>query len=141
MDVETAIDDLENRTIAGIAGDIGRLIYLASTRDYNTGHYYHAGLASSFTEEVASKALAACHQEAFRRLVFNSLENLVEQMEAFVSSARVPAIEIVEAWKKLEPYRVTIPMDSDPVAAGLFFANIKTALAILQARLAANLLS
>ena len=58
MDSETAIDDLKNRTIAGIAGDIGRLIYLASTRDYNTGRYYHAGLASRFTEEVASNALA-----------------------------------------------------------------------------------
>ena len=55
--VQEAYDDLLNRTLSRISCDLGRLIYLASTRDYNTGNYYHEGLASRFSPEVARKAL------------------------------------------------------------------------------------
>jgi len=55
--VQEAYDDLLNRTLARIPCDLGRLIYLASTRDYNTGNYYHEGLANRFRAEVARKAL------------------------------------------------------------------------------------
>src|SRR6266404_4882280 len=47
MDVEAAREDLNNRTLARIGLEFGRLIYLASTRDYNTGRYYHDGLCCS----------------------------------------------------------------------------------------------
>ena len=47
-----------------------------------TGLYYHDGLASRFTQEVACEALADCHREAYPQLVGFSLENLVCQMEA-----------------------------------------------------------
>ena len=57
VSVEEAIEDLQNHTLEGISGSIARLVYLASTRDYNSGRYYHDGLAFRFTEEVAQTAL------------------------------------------------------------------------------------
>ncbi len=47
--VQDAYDDLLNRSLSRISCELGRLIYLASTRDYNTGNYYHEGLASRFS--------------------------------------------------------------------------------------------
>jgi len=44
--VQEVYDDLLHRTLSRISCDLGRLIYLASTRDYNTGNYYHEGLAT-----------------------------------------------------------------------------------------------
>jgi hypothetical protein len=133
-DVEAAIEDVKSRTLAGLPGDLARLIYIASTRDYNTGHYYHEGLAMHFTEEVARRALAACHQEIFDRLAPSLVEDLVKQLETYVSSTHARPVEVLEAWKKLEPYRVTIPLECAPLAAEFFFSNVRIGLAILQAR-------
>ncbi len=132
--VEAAIADLRNRTLAGVPGEVARLLYLSSTRDYNSGQYYHDGLAHQFTEEVARKALEACHQEVFRGLVFSSVQELVQQLNVYLCSDGVSRMEVLRAWQKLEPYRVTIPLECDPLTAKLFFSNFRTALAVLEAR-------
>jgi hypothetical protein len=130
--------DLEARTLANIPGDFARLIYLASTRDYNNGRYHHAGLAHQFTDRAATLALAGCHRDVFRRLVLCSVSQLVEELERYLESTRVPLPEVVRAWRRLEPYRVTIPVESDPVTARFFAANVKAALAVLESRQARN---
>src|SRR5436190_1559634 len=57
--VEDALRDLRNRTLAKLDGDLARLVYLASTRDYNTGRYAHDGLSFRFSESVAETAGAS----------------------------------------------------------------------------------
>jgi hypothetical protein len=134
MDVQQAASDLRHRTLADIPRSLDRLIYLASMRDYNTGLYYHDGLASRFTQEVACEALADCHREAFRQLVGCSLEELVHQMEAYMESTCTNASDFLTAWKKLEPYRVAVPVETDPLSAQFLFSSFKIALAILESR-------
>lgn len=134
MDLEAATEDLKKRTLAGLPGEVSRLIYLASTRDYNTGQYYHEGLAFRFSEEVAARALAVCHQEVFRLLAFGPLENLVEELDTYVRSTPARPEQVLETWKKLEPYRVTLPSGCDRLSAEFFFSNVKIALLILQSR-------
>lgn len=130
-DVEAACEDLRNRTLAKIVHEIGRLIYLASTRDYNTGRYYHDGLAFQFSEEVAERALAQAHQEVFLSLALGSLENLANELRLYFCSLGPDPKEIIQTWEKLEPYRVTIPIDSNPLMTSLFLSNIRIALAIV----------
>ena len=135
MDVEQAARDLRNRTLSDIPRSLDRLIYLASMRDYNTGLYYHDGLASRFTQEIACEALANCHREAFAQLLGCSLRELVGQIEGYIESTHTSPRDFVAAWKKLEPYRVAVPVETDPVTAQLLFSSFKIALAILEARL------
>ena len=135
MDVMQAADDLRRRSLAGYPRPLDRLIYLASMRDYNTGLYYHDGLASRYSAEVACEAMADCHREAFRQLVANSLEELVEQLEAYMASTHTSPTDFVTAWKGLEPYRVAVPVESDPLSAQFLFSTFKVALAILESRL------
>jgi len=134
ISVEDAMQDLEHHTLRAIPGEIGQLVYLASTRDYNTGVYYHDGLAFRYTEEVARTALALHHKKVFRELVFSSLEELVQQLDVYMKSSHVLPSEFLELWRKLEPYRITVPLDCDPLSVELFFSNIRTAVAILEAR-------
>ena len=135
MDVEQAAHDLRHRTLSDIPRSLDRLIYLSSMRDYNTGVYYHDGLASRFTQDAACEALADCHREAFRQLVGCSMEELVDQMEAYMDSTRTSPTDFLAAWKKLEPYRVAVPVETDPLSAQFLFSSFKIALAILEARL------
>lgn len=134
VDIEPAISDLRNRTLARLPGDFSRLVYLASSRDLNTGHYSHDGLAFHFSENVASKAMALCHREIFDRLVYASLEELIEELRNYISSTDERPEEFVKSWKHLGSYRVTIPSECDELEAEVFLSNVKMALAILQIR-------
>jgi hypothetical protein len=135
QDVERAAEDLRRRTLSEFPRSLDRLIYLASLRDYNTGLYYHDGLAARFTQEAACEALANCHREVFRELLATPLKELVTQMEAYVEATHTSPFDFVAAWKRLEPYRVAVPVETDSLSSEFLFSNFKVALAILEARL------
>ena len=137
--VERAYDDLLRRSLSHIGGDLARLVYLASTRDYNTGNYHHDGLAAHFQTEIACQALELAHRKTFYRVAGRSLEELVGELDLYVNSSRQNRDDVLQVWQKLEPYRVALPVSVDVVAAQLFVSNIKLALAILRQRLAREL--
>lgn len=130
--VEEAYDDLSRRTLSRISGDLARLIYLASTRDYNTGEYRHDGLASRYPAEIASQALELAHRQIFHRIAGYPLDQLVREVELYVSSSPQSREEILRVWQKLEPYRVALPVNVNVALAQLLVSNIKLALAILR---------
>lgn len=133
-EVEAACQDLSLRTLAQIDGDFARLIYLASTRDYNTGEYYHEGLAWQFSEKIAQDALALCHQMVFRRLVLCSVRELVAQLKTYASSTDLSPSDFVRTWSCLQPYRVVIPRESTAITRYFFISNVRTALAVFDSQ-------
>jgi hypothetical protein len=134
-DVVAATQDLRRRTLAQMPQALERMIYLSSTRDYNTGLYRHEGLALRFSEEAACEALADCHREAYCQLAAASLQELVRQLERYAESTEASVSDFVAAWRELEPYRVAIPAGTDSLSSELLFSNLKIALAILETRL------
>lgn len=134
IDIEPAITDLRSRTLSRLPGDFTRLVYLASSRDCNTGKYYHDGLAFHYSQNVASKAMALCHKEIFDRLVYVSLEELIEELSNYISSTNERAEDFLRSWEHLGSYRVTIPSECDELEAAVFLSNLKMALAILGTR-------
>jgi hypothetical protein len=132
--VQAAYDDLLQRSLSKISCDLARLIYLASTRDYNTGTYHHEGLAARFRPEVAGKALEIAHRQIFYQLSGCSLEELVEQLQTYLDCSHESAADVLRIWQKLEPYRVAIPVEVNPAVARLFLSNIRLALAIWRFR-------
>ena len=132
--VREACEDLMERTLAFLPGSFGRLIYLASMRDYNTGQYYHEGLAKRFSQEVAEEALTRCHREAFHLLLRSPLAELVGELERYIGSTPTEADQLLDTWERLQPYRVAVPAQSSPVLAEFFTSNVKIALTILKHR-------
>jgi hypothetical protein len=130
----SAYDDLMRRTVAAMPCDLARLIYLASTRDYNSGMYHHEGLAMRFGTGLTREALQGAHRDIFCRLVGLSLQEMVRELEVYVRMSREAAAEFIHAWRELEPYRVAIPMEMDATMVQLFLSNIRLALEILQFR-------
>jgi hypothetical protein len=132
--VQEAYDDLLRRTLAGIPCDLSRLIYLASTRDYNTGRYQHEGLADRFSPQVAQKALEIAHRQVFYKISALALEELVADLDTYLLSSKEQPEEFLRTWQRLEPYRVAIPREVNLTVARLFTSNVRLALAILRFR-------
>jgi hypothetical protein len=134
LEVESAIEAIKKRELSGMRSEFSGLTYLSSTRDYNSGRYYHEDLARRFGEEAMERALAACHKEVFERLVYSPLAELARQLEIYVSVIPEAPTNILRAWSKLEPFRVLMPMSSDRLSAELFVSNVRVALAILRSQ-------
>jgi hypothetical protein len=132
LEVEAAIEVIKRRELSGLRSEFSGLTYLSSTRDYNSGRYYHEDLARRFSEEAMERALAACHEEIFERLVYFPLAELARQLETYVSVIPEAPSNILRTWSKLEPFRVLIPMNSDQLSAELFVSNVRVALTILR---------
>jgi len=129
--VEAAVRDLEGRTLAHLQGELTRLVYLSSTRDYNTGEYQHEGLAQRFGEQAAQLALAQCHEAAFQDLLNSSLSSLVAHLATYIDSTGADREKVLNSWRQLQAYRVLIPGTCDDLSADLFITNIKIALEAL----------
>lgn len=131
-DVREAIDDLFLRTLSGMSSALERLIYLAATRDYNSGRYYHAGLEARFGVNAAAAALLYAHEESFALVTFMPLAKLTVELHRYLEKSHERPEVFLNSWQKLEPFRVTIPLHADPIAADLFISNLKLALAIVK---------
>ncbi len=131
--IREAVEDLQTRTLPALPGDLLRLVYLASTRDYNTGRYWHEGLAADYGTAAAEGALQACHRDAFEVVAAKPLETLVDDLRQYTHTIQTPAAELLRTWRRLQPFRVLIPLDADPLQADLFCSNVKVALEIIVA--------
>jgi hypothetical protein len=132
--VQAAYNDLLQRSLSKISCDLARLIYLASTRDYNSGTYHHDGLAARFNPDVAAKALEIAHRQLFYQMSAYSLEEMVSQLQTYLDCSHESPADVLRTWQKLEPYRVAVPVEVNPTVARLFLSNIRLALAIWRFR-------
>ena len=126
-----ALRDLHDRTLSRLQSNFARLVYLASTRNYNTGRYEHDGLNFHFTANVAERALAAAHQQVFMNLALGSLESLTDELRRYIDSETAVPEELLSAWNDLEAYRILVPARGDRLAVQIFRSNLRTALAIV----------
>src|SRR5665213_1975990 len=60
-----ALADLWKHTLSQIPSTYGRLAYLASLRDPNSGSYRHHGLSAAFGREDSTDALRKSHEDTF----------------------------------------------------------------------------
>ena len=134
QEAQRAYEDLWSRTLERIPGDLNRFIYLASTRDYNSGRYHHAGLEASFGIEAVWQALETAHWEVFGKLAESSLEDLVAELEVYIRTSGESGEELLRTWRTLQPYRVAIPVGANPVAVQVLVSNLKLGLEVLQKR-------
>jgi hypothetical protein len=128
-------EDILRALSVSLPNDLSRLIFLATLRDNNSGHYYHPEVAQRFSIEVADRAMLACHHHIYERVVALPLEDLTDQLEAYMATVPAPKERLIESWTKLRAYRATIPMDADPISTEIFFMKVEVSVAILEARL------
>lgn len=82
-----ALADLWKHTLSQIPSIYGRLVYLASLRDPNSGAYRHHGLSAAFGREQSTYALRKSHEQAFLEWLTMPLAAKNADFRAFLQSA------------------------------------------------------
>lgn len=96
MALKSALEDLLGTTLAGVAGTVGKIEYLAGLRNAASGTYSHWGLTRAYGEMAAQQALAEAHRLLFLRLLRTPLTTLRAEVIVSMREGGISAGEYVE---------------------------------------------
>src|ERR1700689_2035944 len=105
----SALADLCKHTLSRIPTMCGRLIYLATLRDVNSGTYRHHGLITAFGRDEAVRALQESHNASFQGWLQLSLAEKNEDLRDYLRALDDPEEEIVQYWLQSGVYRNYVP--------------------------------
>ena len=124
----SAAADLFRHTLSRIPTVYGRLSYLASLRDANSGVYRHHGLFLAFGREESTQALQRSHESLFRTWLTLSLAEKNEDLAAYMETLEDPQAMVVKHWKQSRVYRTYIPESASPAETELFITELEVLL-------------
>ncbi|MBI1352960.1 MAG: hypothetical protein GC160_01350 [Acidobacteria bacterium] len=130
---EERLEQVWNRTLEQIPTHFGRLAYLASLRDHNSGRYRHHGLAQSFGEEEAAKILRLSHETVFSEWLNFRLQEQHEDLDRYLNSMGQDRRSVLETWGTLAPYRVLAPAAAGGAERLLYETDLEIILELLRA--------
>ena len=128
----SAAADLWRNTLSQIPTTFGRLIYLASLRDQNTGVYQHHGLSQIFGPEQADQTLKQSHNVVFAEWLCFTLEQQKDDLEDYLNELKEDKRTILATWIRLSPYRSFVPASAREVERNLFNTDLETVLELLR---------
>jgi len=128
----SAAADLWRNTLSQIPTTFGRLIYLASLRDQNTGAYQHHGLAQLFGVDEADQTLRQSHTQTFSDWLCFNLEQQKQDLEGYLDELHEDKKTILATWIRLSPYRSYVPATARAVERNLFTTDLETVLELLR---------
>jgi hypothetical protein len=109
---------------------LGKLYYVCSLRDHQTGRYLHEGLTFIYPETSVQEALSHCHEELFARI----LETPLEEQEADWRMFFPPKSErkwIPEDGGRVNSPRSLVPDGLPDYLTDLFCLNAEALLAVI----------
>jgi hypothetical protein len=127
-----AVADLWRNTLSQIPTTFGRLVYLSSLRDSNSGTYEHYGLAQIFGPKDADKTLKQSHTQVFSEWLNYSLEQQKADLEEYLAGLEEDIAAILATWIRLAPYRNLIPTRAREVEKQLYISDLETVLELLK---------
>jgi hypothetical protein len=127
-----AANDLWRHTLSQIPTVFGRLVYLNSLRDQNTGRYEHHGMNLVFGEKQAGRALRDSHRRAFEEWLGFGLEQQKADLDLYLSELLDEKRLILEHWLASTPYRNLIPQGTRSEEKDLFMADMRALLELLR---------
>ena len=125
------IEDFASTTLAGIPGDMSRLLHIATLRDMGTGRYRHEGLEAIYSEPAVHQALGLCHQELFEKILETSLEEQETELRKCLEGLGTSPSDVAARWQEHEFYRCLIPSGAAPYLRDLFCSNLSVLLCLI----------
>lgn len=129
-----AREDLWLHTLSQIPTHFGKLQYLSSLRDSNTGVYEHHGLALLFGEKEAAKAMRQNHKRIFAEWLAKNLAEQEADLAEYLAGLGGPMADILAAWNLLEPWKQYVPAGIMASEKALYSADLRTLISLLESR-------
>ncbi len=133
-----AREDLWLHTLSQIPTHFGKLQYLSSLRDPNTGAYEHHGLALVFGEKEAAKAMRQNHKRTFGEWLNLDLASQEADLAEYLAGIGGPMTNILSSWELLEPWKQNVPSGVMASEKALYSADLKTLVSLLKIRYGAD---
>ena len=136
MTLQSALEDVMGTTLAGVSGIVGKMEYVASLRDAQSGGYLHWGLSRAYGEQAAQEALAQVHRQLFFKILRTPLRVLCDDVVLSSQAAQMTAEEYLKKVQSQMPR--LLPQDMNNGSAR-HFNSVLHALSFLLSNPAANL--
>lgn len=127
-----AMSDLWRHTLSKISSVTGRMFFLASLRNQNSGQYEHHGLAQMFGSLEATRVLKKSHREAFSQWLSYDVEERTADLELYLSEQPEDRRTILKTWEKLEPYRYILPSSPKDLEKKIYLSHLRAILTVLR---------
>jgi hypothetical protein len=125
-------EDSWQRTLARIPSVLGRLAYLASLRNPNTGNYVHFGLAQRAGAAEVDRIARRSHSSIFQQWLSFDLRSQKDDLDTYLVGQEGDRKVVVEAWSDVQPFSAWIPADTRDVERALFESDLAIILAMLR---------
>ncbi len=133
---DEAIEDVWSKTLSQVSTTFGRLAYLASLRDPNSGRYRHYGLSQIYGEDEAHRALTASHERVFAEWLNFDLRCQREDLQAYFREAEDHPSDMIQAWTTLKPYVGLTPIGAGDAERFLYTSDLELILELMLAEAA-----
>ena len=128
----SASADLFKNTLSRIPTVFGRLAYLASLRDPNSGVYHHHGLGALFGRDESRRALGEAHAHIFQQWLILPLSAKHEDLVKYLASLDDTRAAVLEYWTKTGISRGYLPRSVQEADEQLFFSEFAVLLETLE---------
>lgn len=133
-----AVADIWRNTLSQIPSVFGKLVYLASLRNVNSGHYEHHGLALLFGEEEAHRALKKSHSKAFEEWLSFNIEQQKADLDLYLAGLLEDKRTVIATWLKVAPYHTLVPTNVRGVERKLYVSDLTALIELLRNAYAAG---
>ena len=127
-----ALADLWKHTLSQIHSTYGRLVYLASLRDANSGTYRHHGLSAAFGREESLGALRKSHEDTFREWLSLPLSAKSADLIGHFQSLEENPRQVVTYLTRGTPYLSQAPDSASPAQRRQFKMEMEILLELIK---------
>ncbi len=129
-----APDDLWRHTLSQIPTTFGRLVYLSSLRNENSGQYEHHGFAQTYGVDAADRAMRESHESIFAEWLGFDLQRQKADLDEYLHSLGGDQEKLLDVWRRLAPYRNYVPTAVRAADRALFQSDLETLFETFRAR-------
>lgn len=127
-----ALADLWKHTLSQIPSTYGRLAYLASLRDANSGIYRHHGLSAAFGREESLSALRKSHEDTFQEWLNFRLPYKCADLVTYFQNVDENPRQVVRYLARATPYLSQVPDSASPAQRRQFKMEMEIMLELIR---------
>jgi hypothetical protein len=127
-----AASDLWQHTLSTIDTVFGRLVYLSSLCNPNSGRYEHFGLTRLYGSKETDHAMRDAHRKTFSEWLCFTLREQLLDLDKYLGSLTVDKRLVLRAWECQATYRSLIPSDAWDAERQLFLCDFEMIVAVMR---------